>query len=310
VHDTFTFEQIVQMWRLARALPKHKGKLIASAITAAAIRLHQPLVPRWLLVVRVPWLPGDHHMRILSILRAAIKDSCLHPIIADFYSQNIRIVTVMWPSVSRLLVDVFAKRKRLHRHGVDCTCKPFVLLMKVMYGWDVPMLDGHVFFAGCDYAGPHAQLLKNLSLANIPVPDAYAIAHRFGSVCDEFFEMLGVSMPEFTLPATILTACDASNRLGCASGIPLRPVMYLKWLLSPLICTPLDRNLRMCLLSCPRLYNACALLLFDPAVVLQYERRYALPYKPGCSSQSPVGWCCCSCCSPYCIYLPATCPSF
>jgi hypothetical protein len=153
--------------------------------------------------------------------------------------------------------------------------------MSKLYGWHVPLLDGHAFFAGYQYKGPHAHMLNQFSLANIPVPDAVSIAHRFAVVCTDLFKMIGTATPAYTIPAAVLTACsldtDEYVRVG---GIPLRVVLTLKWLLSPLVCTPIDRNLKMAMFCCPHLYNNCALRLYDPEAVPQYMRVYALSYQP------------------------------
>ena len=124
-------------------------------------------------------------------------------------------------------------------------------------------------------------MLNQFSLANIPVPDAASIAHRFAMVCTDLFNMIGTATPAYTIPAAVLTACsldtDEYVRVG---GIPLRVVLTLKWLLSPLVCTPIDRNLKMAMFYCPQLYNTCALRMYDPEKVPQYMRAYALSYHP------------------------------
>jgi hypothetical protein len=80
VFDLFTFEQIVQMWRLARALPRATEKIVATAVTAAAIRLHVPLVHSRFLQLKVPWLPRKRHLIMLTVIRTAIAAAGLHPI--------------------------------------------------------------------------------------------------------------------------------------------------------------------------------------------------------------------------------------
>ena len=108
------------MQRLEWNVPSRKEKVWASAITSAAIRLHVPLVPAALLVLRLPWLPGDATPKFVQAMKKVVLALPLHPIIADFYAQNLRVVRVTWPSVGRLLVNVYRHRKKLGLHVAPC----------------------------------------------------------------------------------------------------------------------------------------------------------------------------------------------
>jgi hypothetical protein len=301
-HDVFsivTFEQTLCMWRHARSLPSGRQRTILISVLAATIRLTCPLLHPAHLRVKVPWLPQEQHKVILPFLRRAIMHSPIHPIIADFYCQHLVLVVGQWDSLGRTLINVYSKRKQLdlQPNKVGCSCSEFCRYM-LKHGWEVPLVDGHAFFAGFQYQGPLSDVLSNVSLSNVPVPDFYTIKQVYCGVASDFLNMLGAhgsDMGALEYELHVITP-----QLGKAGAVPYARAKMLYMLLSNLCITPIDRNLRMAH------FAACTCTILLLPLCLTHVRPPSMCMHPhacighGCWRGNGKGWRSCMSCNYVC----------
>jgi hypothetical protein len=282
MHSRYTYDELCHVWRLVRSLPHGPRRTWLNAAVTAAMRLTSPLAHPTSLRFRALYLPKERHLRILQLLKDAIgKDEGLHPIVADFYCQHLQVVVSHWWSLGRTLVNVYRQRKHMSLDvaAVPCTCAAFCRRMSNEHGWQVPLVDGHAFFAGHQYAGPCSELLTSYSLSDVPRPDCLTVVHEYTrSVCS-LLDQLQVDHTQQVITSELIdllspivgTLDPEHHRLTVAESAVLCGV------LAPLVVCGIDRNLRMAHCSCLRLYNKAAVPVYSGE---QYKPAHVLSYNP------------------------------
>ena len=75
----------------------------------------------------------------------------------DWHKNKVRIITEAQPSLEDILSNV---NKPWCEHK-GCKCRQVVQSLRgVGYKGDLPMIDGHIFFIGREYDGPHRAALN------------------------------------------------------------------------------------------------------------------------------------------------------
>ena len=117
------------------------------------------------------------------------------------------------------------------------------------------MIDGHVFFTGREYVGPHKEVLNRPNVGN-PTPTKLDMMRSWEKVLKEVTRHCGCDLPESEW-RTMMEGCMTQPRqhLCTRTNPSTRAVYQMRKGLSGMVIGELDKNNGECWVCCPTLYE-------------------------------------------------------
>ena len=199
-------------------------------------------------------LPRDLHVDTTLLkkqLRAVITEHSNWPsYVIEWHMRNLRITR----TDGRSIRDSLSNMNKPWRPRGKCTCDHFVQQLRVAgCGWCPPVTDGHVFFTGREYKGPHRTVL-NVANVNMPTPTSWDLRRAW----NQLFDDLPIQTVQQDKRAHMLKAQRRvfNKRLHDRSWPTTRDVYATRKVLEGLVIGPLDKNDGELWCCCPCLYDA------------------------------------------------------
>ena len=156
-------EELAFFWRCRKSLDRMRRMKLRTMIWDECERRYDGLT-RKPIEVRMPYFEQIDARGVKAHIQQAIESTSWPDYLKQWHASHARIVTESQPSLEDILCNV---NKPWHEHHGCCCKKVCAKLKQEGHHSSLPMTDGHVFFTGREYDGPHRAAL-NVCAANVP----------------------------------------------------------------------------------------------------------------------------------------------
>ena len=193
--------------------------------------------------------------------------------------QNLKITRKKRGNIADILLNF---RRHAKEGQATCGCNYIKAKMK-KYGWEPPMLDGHVAFIGSKYEGPFKEVLQQ-NCNNTPIPDYKEDIRMAKALWSQDIKKL----PKTWRAKIERSRVNCDGKLNSEDGdsdmlevafdhrevdttTSYKRVKQLKHLLKTMCVTTLDKNGGMLHVCCPKVYETIMDTTFDTVKNGHYE---------------------------------------
>ena len=236
-------EELATTWRIR----KHASGGFGTRIWEECERRYEGFT-RKPIEIRMPYFDSFSVPKFRAVIGKLLKEKGWPEHLVNWHLQKLKVTTAKQTSVADILSNV---NKPWCPSG-GCTCDKVRQRLKEA-GWTgaLPTLNGHIFFIGREYTGPHREVLNQCN-ANVPHPSRFDLLRTWERMRDNLPQ--GLCGKERW--KTLLKECTPNRERNHYGDCPTtRDVYKLRKCLDGMVIAPIDKNTGEFSICCPVLYE-------------------------------------------------------